>query len=396
MDNNDTRAGWQYHEGTKHPKGALLNPWHRFDPASQPLLYKQYLDVEAVPLPEIQAPAGLPALAVLAGAFGKPSEGAGLDINVLAGLLFYSAGITKRIRYPWGEMAFRAAACTGALYHIELYVVCGDLPGLPAGVYHFDPIAMALDILRKGDYRAALVQASGGEPSISKAPAVIVYSDVFWRNACKYQARAYRHSFWDSGTIVAHSRAIAGAYSLPARLVLGFVDEAVNQLLGLEDRKEAALALMAIGEDGPDPSGPFPDVKELAFITRPVSRFELDFPAIHDMHAASSLREPAQVRAWREGEYPPPEILPVETVIPLDPLAGGELPDDPLGEGHCPARLCTALCAGPHLLPAAVDPPGGINWGYPLGLSLEKWGAPQPALPHRSCGGGAPPRGLRL
>jgi len=111
----------------------------------------------------------------------------------LAEILFLSAGITRRRSYPGGEMLFRAAACTGALYHIDIYVVCGDLADLEAGVYQFSPQDFSLRRLRAGDYRSFLVGASGEEPSITNAPCVIVSASTFWRNAWKYQARAYRH-----------------------------------------------------------------------------------------------------------------------------------------------------------------------------------------------------------
>ena len=65
---------------------------------------------------------------------------------------------------------FRAASCTGALYQVELYVVCGDLPDLPAGIYHFSPKDFALYRLREGDYRAVVAQASGEEPNVLAAP----------------------------------------------------------------------------------------------------------------------------------------------------------------------------------------------------------------------------------
>jgi hypothetical protein len=48
------------------------------------------------------------------------------ELNDLAQVLYYSAGITKIKKYPGGEILFRAASCTGALYEIELYLVCGD------------------------------------------------------------------------------------------------------------------------------------------------------------------------------------------------------------------------------------------------------------------------------
>ena len=47
-------------------------------------------------------------------------------VQDLACLLYFSAGVTKQRAYPGGEIYFRAAACTGALYEIELYVVSGD------------------------------------------------------------------------------------------------------------------------------------------------------------------------------------------------------------------------------------------------------------------------------
>ena len=47
-------------------------------------------------------------------------------------------------------MLFRAAACTGALYHIDLYLVCAELQDISAGVYHFSPHDFALRRLRRG------------------------------------------------------------------------------------------------------------------------------------------------------------------------------------------------------------------------------------------------------
>ena len=158
----------------------------------------------------------------------------------MAEILYLSAGITRRRSYPGGEILFRAAACTGALYHIDLYLVCSDLPGLKAGVYHFGPQDFALRRLRDGDYRNALVQASGREPAIANAPAIIVCASTYWRNAWKYQSRAYRHCYWDTGTILANLLAAADARHTPARIVLGFVDDAVSRLLSLETTREGS------------------------------------------------------------------------------------------------------------------------------------------------------------
>ena len=327
MQDRQTDATWTYHDGTKHPDGPLMDRWHSFDPMRHPMLLKIYADLEAIPLPLDKSSLGVAALTAISTS-ASPTQSAQVpDIGTLARLLYYSAGVTKRLNYPWGEMLFRAAACTGALYHIELYLVCGDLPGLDAGVYHFDPAECALRPLRQGDYRRALADASGQEPSVVHAPAIIVYTDVFWRNACKYQSREYRHAFWDSGTILAHTLAMASAHDVPASVVAGFVDSDVAQLLDLDTQREVAVALVPIGHTSSEPP-PCPEVEPLSLTTVPISDNEADFPAIRDMHEASSLGDGDEVASWR-GEAPEVAApFPGGQVLPLAPHLPEEMPQD--------------------------------------------------------------------
>jgi SagB-type dehydrogenase family enzyme len=339
MTNWDIQAAWQYHEGTKHPGGSLMDPWHRYHPSRQPLLFKRYLDLEPIPLDLDPSSAGTSALDAISRTVAPDSEPHIPDLTTLARLLYYSAGITKRIEYPgWGAATgagsyveyFRAAACTGALYHIELYAVCQDLEGLPAGVYHFDPADFALRQLRAGDYRPVLCQASGTAAELSTTPLMLVYTDMFGRNAVKYQAREYRHAFWDSGTILSHSLAVSAAHHLPARLVMGFVDEAVNSLLGLDPDYEAALAILGVGSS-PSPIPPAPEMRILSYPIMPIAEQERVFPAILEVHRSSSLVEPQQVIDWRkwagtvEGmPVPGANTVPLER-IPLTALPGTAL-----------------------------------------------------------------------
>ncbi|MCH8989024.1 MAG: SagB/ThcOx family dehydrogenase [Chloroflexi bacterium] len=330
MANHDIKAALHYHNGTKHPDGYLMDPWHSYDPMNHPLLFKTYLGLEPIPFPPAPSPSGVPTLSAISRQASATGTDRVPDLNTLSSVLHFSAGITKRINYPWGEMAFRAAACTGALYHIELYLVCGELPGLEAGVYHFDPAVPALRRLRTGDYRATLAEASGDEPAVAQAAAVIVYSDVIWRNSCKYQAREYRHAFWDSGTILANTLAMASAHGIPARVVLGFVDESVNRLLDLDARREVSLALVTLGYAQEPPHGPPPTPEPLSLETVPISDHEVEFPAILEMHEASSLTDKAEVESWR-GSVPVIGFpSPTRPLVPLDPYPDDGMPPNPI------------------------------------------------------------------
>ena len=327
MANRQTRAAWNYHDGTKHPGGPLMNPLHRYDPMRNPLLFKIYEELDLIQL-SLDVPTGVPALSAITTDVSPAAEGQIPDFAGISRILHFSGGITKTLRSARGDMPFRAAACTGALYHIELYLVCGDLPGLDAGVYHFDPGASALKRLRKGDYRRALVDATGNEPAVANAPAILVYTDVFWRNAVKYQAREYRHAFWDSGTIIANTLATAAACSLPAKVVTGFVDDSVNQLLSLDDQREVALAMVPIGyAPGAITNAP-PEIGPLDLKSTPVSDFEVDFPAIREMHQASSLASREEVVAWREELDAERATTASASLIPIEPPAPDTLTTD--------------------------------------------------------------------
>jgi SagB-type dehydrogenase family enzyme len=331
MENRDLQATWAYHNGTKHSYESIRANRHYLDWDNQPIPFKIYSGLEPIPLPQQLSSPGVAALQTIATAAAEKTEAAVPSPQILAEILYLSAGITRRRSYPGGEILFRAAACTGALYHIDLYPVCGDLPDLPAGVYHFGPHDFALRQLRAGDYRNVLALASGREPAIVNAPVIIVCASTYWRNAWKYQSRAYRHCYWDNGTILANLLAAAVARCVPARIVLGFVDDPVRQLLSLDAKREGALALVALGHAPSLTNESAPTVEPLVFETEPLSKSEVDYPAIPAMHQASSLETEAEVISWRHevgAESPSPILKP--RFIPLAPLGDGEIPRDTL------------------------------------------------------------------
>ena len=138
MGNRDVSAALGYHNATKHSYLSVRSG-HGLDWPNQPLPFKIYKDVDSVRLPTDASPIAANVTETVGAEPLVPHAESMPDLGTLARLLYLSGGITKRKPYAGGELYFRAAACTGALYHIDLYLVCGDLPGLGAGVYHFGP-----------------------------------------------------------------------------------------------------------------------------------------------------------------------------------------------------------------------------------------------------------------
>src|SRR5881275_3564029 len=276
-DNRNSEAAWAYHEATKHSYLSIRANPHFLDWANQPLPFKIYPTLERLRLPGEVRPSRIAALSAIAKSI--PADTVAVpDLGVVAQLLYLSAGITRQRKYPGGEIYFRAAACTGALYEVELYLVCGDLANLEAGLYHFAPAEFGLRRLRVADCRAVLVEATADEPAIAHAPVVIACTCIYWRNAWKYQARTYRHFGWDNGTVLANLLAVAAASGLPAEIILGFVDAEVNRLLDLDTRREVSLCLIPIGRTS-ESSLPVPrEAPALGLETVPLSHHEVEYP----------------------------------------------------------------------------------------------------------------------
>jgi SagB-type dehydrogenase family enzyme len=327
MSNRDLDATWKYHNGTKHSYTSVRVHPHFLDWENKPLLFKIYPTLEVLRLPKDFRQTDMSALSAIASP-GVLAEGEQIPtFEELAQFLFFSAGVTKSKKFPGGETFFRAAACTGALYEIELYIVCRELQGLAAGVYHFGAAEFGLRQLRAGDHRRHIVEATAIDSSVANSPVIVICTGTYWRNAWKYRSRTYRHFGWDNGTILANALAIGTALGFPTKAIIGFSDDRINTLLGLDAQKEVAFSLFALGHSSKVP-GVAPTLTPLALPVVPYSRQEVDYPAMRQMHSASSLAGD-EVNRWRERRPPiPATTTRGKLFIDLDPIEAADLPPD--------------------------------------------------------------------
>ena len=122
----------RFHDETTHTPYSVRTSGHTLDWDNKPFPFKIYTDAPAVALPRDVDVLAVPTLRALA----SPAPGVDrLTLTALTALLYYTAGVTKKKTYPGGgEVLFRAAASTGALYQTEVYVAAGDVDGLEAGL----------------------------------------------------------------------------------------------------------------------------------------------------------------------------------------------------------------------------------------------------------------------
>jgi SagB-type dehydrogenase family enzyme len=367
--NDATEIARRFHDLTTHTPRSVRTSGHTLDWDVKPFPFKVYTELPALPLPRELDAVTAPTLTALA-AEAPPAR---LTLEGLATVLYYAAGVTKKKTYPGGvEVLFRAAASTGALYQTEVYVVAGEVDGLDPGLYHFCPGDFALRRLRAGDVRGPLAEAAA-DPALAGRAATLVFTAIYWRNTWKYQARGYRHLFWDSGTILANALAVAGALGLAPRVLTGFVDRAVNHLVGLDPDREAALELLALGPGGVAAPA-LATVEPVDHPVMPLSSSEVDYPLLREIHHASMLVTGAEVRAWRGRgaevhPSPAPPPAPALVQLPARQEGGRELGETiqrrgstrQFGRAPLSAReMGTALWAATRPISADV-PPGLVD-----------------------------------
>jgi SagB-type dehydrogenase family enzyme len=310
MGNQEISHSRDFHEFTKHSEVSIQTPGHRLDFGNKPNPFKFYTKLPSIPLPTVFSKPEAGTLTAISriGSVGQlPSE---INIMVIAEILFFTAGVTRSLQYDTDTIYMRAASATGALYPIELYLVCEDLSGLKAGVYHFNPGDFSLTLLREGDYRLHLSEAAGDDTSIQTSPAVIVFSSIAWRNAWKYRDRSYRHWFWDSGVMAANLLATVNSIGLCINFNVGFFDDVVNRLVCVENRQEAVIALapIGVGQSKKNTSNNNKDVRraEISILkheTLPLSeKGQVEYPMIWKIHEASNLQSKDEVKKWIDAD----------------------------------------------------------------------------------------------
>src|ERR687892_297617 len=316
MNNKEIQHALDYHEATKHSEVSIMTSRHYLDYDNRPMPFKTYLEqpryalTNNFPIPNLDSMTSVSVVRQSANSNTIKTKKSVSAID-LSELLFFAAGITRVMRYSYGTYFMRAASATGALYPIELYVVCGDItPDLSAGVYHFGPADFSLTQLRSGDYRHALASTALAEreyDTISTSPLSIIFSSFAWRNAWKYQARSYRHWFWDSGVIAANLLATTYAMGLPTHIIMGFLDDNVSGLLCLEDQREAAIAMVSIGrgrsKETVTSSRQQSEVDRLSRMRIPKiralsKRGEISYPEIWELNRASKLTSKQEIEEW--------------------------------------------------------------------------------------------------
>jgi SagB-type dehydrogenase family enzyme len=207
-------------------------------------LYKSYPSATVMPLPEPALEGSLPtAKAIAARRSTRDYAPAAMTSDELSRLLFLTSGVSAD---KYGNPR-RTAPSSGALYPIEVYAVVHRVEGIDPGVYHYAYREHALEQVRAGDFRAQVVEQAIAQEFLGECGVVLFLTMIMQRMRPKYQDRSYRYGLLEAGHLGENAYLAATSMGLGACGVGAFMDDAINEMLGVDGVEEAAVYMLAAG-----------------------------------------------------------------------------------------------------------------------------------------------------
>mgnify|MGYP005844084851 CR=1 FL=1 len=302
-----------YHQRTKYAPETLAAKSKQIDWSKQPSPFKSY------PLGRVVD------LKPYAGEAVAPGSTAPF-LTRLSRFLYGCYGITARMATLVGPPVYlRAAPSAGGLYPAELYLLCRGTSALPAGLYNYQPQTHSLVGFWDCDLGEELQRACFSHPALATTPLVLLTTAIFYRSAWRYEDRAYRRIYLDTGHLLGNVELAGAIAGFRPHLLAGFQDDRLNALLYLEPAEEGVTAVIPLRDLAtPAPSGPQPAALPSPVVT--------DYSLVPDgellgyLHRATAiasdlpLRPPGEVAASQpEDKYNFPFCLKVKVhTSPLD------------------------------------------------------------------------------
>lgn len=297
----------EYHRRSKHYLDRYAPGPGRLDWANQPDPFRRYAGAAAIKLP-LTADA-LPTRYAAVRRGDLPAMHA-FDVPSVAVLFELSLGLSAWKTFGGNRWALRCNPSSGNLHPTEGYLLCPNLPGLSAGVYHYVSRDHTLE-------RRAALDHPRWSAAFENGGVVVGLSSIYWREAWKYGMRAWRYCQHDCGHAIAAFCYAAAAFGWQTRLLASASDDLVSGLLGLDREadfglaeREAPDALLWVG-----PGNSRPQLEHMREQLRdatwsgranPLSAEHVPWPDIDSIHRATRKPATSEPATYFPASLPPP------------------------------------------------------------------------------------------
>jgi SagB-type dehydrogenase family enzyme len=167
-----------------------------------------------------------------------------ITLDQLGKLLYLSYGVTKEL--PDGKK-LRAVLSMDNLYPIEVYPIIFNVDSLEEGIYHYNAKRHLLETLKCEHVKNKLANSLLDKEIFENANALLMLTAIFKKVTLKYGDRGYRYVLLDAGHIIQNIYLLTSAMDIGFAVVREFIDDEINDLIGINGVNEAVICGVAIG-----------------------------------------------------------------------------------------------------------------------------------------------------
>lgn len=146
---------------------------------------------------------------------------------------------------------FRPYPSAGGLYPIEVYLVVREGTDISPGTYYYSPRDHALRVLTSGRPETTFTNCFMHEPFargiVADAPVTVVLTGSLSRIKSKYGPVGYRFALFEAGHLAQNLLLVLSSLGLSGVPLGSFLDDELDQFLGIDGMNEAALYPIALG-----------------------------------------------------------------------------------------------------------------------------------------------------
>jgi len=147
------------------------------------------------------------------------------------------------------EITLRNVPSAGARHPLETYVDVRNVEGINAGLYYYHPIKHCLVLLDASEAKAQQIFEGCMRQEMLKTAAVnFILSAVPYRTVWRYGQRGYRYLYLDAGHVGQNMHLAAEAIGGGACMIGAYLDEAMNEALGLDGMEEFVIYIASVGK----------------------------------------------------------------------------------------------------------------------------------------------------
>ncbi|MCB5270946.1 MAG: SagB/ThcOx family dehydrogenase [Candidatus Cloacimonetes bacterium] len=147
------------------------------------------------------------------------------------------------------EITFRNVPSAGSRHPIETFVNVRRVTGLKPGLYYYHPIKHCLILQDESPgVQTRILEGCFGQEMIQGAAANFIYTALPYRTTWRYGQRGYRYIYIDAGHIGQNLSLAAEAVGAGACMIGAYLDEALNDVLGIDGTQEFVIYVAAVGK----------------------------------------------------------------------------------------------------------------------------------------------------